>query len=159
MSSTCEEFKFRGWYDAAFRLSQETHQILFEFQQTRWASCSKSCSRSQVLRDFERDAQRVCWNSKSIWWVSRFSIECRKAKCFALLNSVIGSKFSHHFFNQSEVKPKPIMTHACTFSHALCWLCVITSSFDSFTGLSPSFVNGLSNYFGFGFTTLDWNSL
>ena len=21
-------------------------------------------------RDFERDAQRVCWNSKSIWWVS-----------------------------------------------------------------------------------------
>ena len=35
LSSTCEEFKFRGWYDAAFRLGQETHQILFEFQQTR----------------------------------------------------------------------------------------------------------------------------
>ena len=35
LSSTCEEFKFRGWYDAAFRLSQETHPILFEFQQTR----------------------------------------------------------------------------------------------------------------------------
>ena len=32
---TCEEFKFRGWYDAAFRLGQETHQILSEFQQTR----------------------------------------------------------------------------------------------------------------------------
>ena len=31
----CEEFKFRGWYDVAFRLDQETHQILFEFQQTR----------------------------------------------------------------------------------------------------------------------------
>ena len=43
----CEEFKFRGWYDAAFRLGQETHQILFEFQQTRWASRSKSRSRSQ----------------------------------------------------------------------------------------------------------------
>ena len=28
LSSTCEEFKFRGWYDAAFRLGQETHQIL-----------------------------------------------------------------------------------------------------------------------------------
>ena len=35
LSSTCEEFKFRGWYDAVFRLGQETHQILFEFQQTR----------------------------------------------------------------------------------------------------------------------------
>ena len=96
----CEEFKFRGWYDAAFRLGQETHQILFEFQQTRWASRSKSRSRSQDVsslafyrrripnrkvhelyaikncqswlreRDFERDAQRVCWNSKRIWWVS-----------------------------------------------------------------------------------------
>ena len=31
LSSTCEEFKFRGWYDAAFRLGQETHQIL-EFE-------------------------------------------------------------------------------------------------------------------------------
>ena len=30
-----EEFKFRGWFDAAFRLGQETHQILSEFQQTR----------------------------------------------------------------------------------------------------------------------------
>ena len=47
MSSTCEEFKFRGWYDAALRLGQETHQILFEFQQTRRASRSKSRSRSQ----------------------------------------------------------------------------------------------------------------
>ena len=41
-----EEFKFRGWYDAAFRLGQETHQILFELQ-TRWASRSKSRSWSQ----------------------------------------------------------------------------------------------------------------
>ena len=70
-----------------------------------------------------------------------------------------GSKFSRHFFNQSEVKPKPIVAHACTFSRALCRLCVITSSFDWFTGLSPSFLIGQSNYFGFGFTTLNWNSL
>ena len=34
LSYTCEEFQFRGWYDAAFRPGQETHQILFEFQQT-----------------------------------------------------------------------------------------------------------------------------
>ena len=74
---------------------------------------------------------------------------------FALLYSVIGSKFSRHFFNQSEEKPKPIMASACTFSRALCRLRVITSSFDWFTGLSPSFLIGQSNYFGFGFTTLD----
>ena len=71
-----------------------------------------------------------------------------------LLHSVIGLKFSRHFFNQSEVKPKPIVARACTFSRALCRLCVITSSFDRFTGLSPSFLIGQSNYFGFGFTTL-----
>ena len=67
-----------------------------------------------------------------------------------------GSKFSHHFFNQSEVKPNPIVAHACTFSSALCWLCVITSSFEWFTGFSLSFLIGQSNYFGFGFTTLYW---
>ena len=64
-------------------------------------------------------------------------------------------KFLRHFFNQSEVKPKPIVACACTFSRALCRLRVITWSFDWFTGLSPSFLIGQSNYFGFGFTTLD----
>ena len=76
-----------------------------------------------------------------------------------LLHSVIGSKFSRHFFNQSEVKPKPIVARACTFSRALCRLRVITSSFDWFTGLSPNFLIGQSNYFGFGFTTLNWKLL
>ena len=64
---------------------------------------------------------------------------------------MIGSKFSRHFFNQSEVKPKPIVARACTFSRALCRVRVITSSFDWFTGLSSSFLIGQSNYFGFGF--------
>ena len=67
---------------------------------------------------------------------------------------MVGSKFLSHFFNQSEVKPKPIVARACTFSRALCQLRVITSSFDWFTGLSPSFLIGQSNYFGFGFMTL-----
>ena len=49
---------------------------------------------------------------------------------FALLHSVIGLKFSRHFFNQSEVKPKPIVACACTFPRSLCRLHVITSSFD-----------------------------
>ena len=39
-----------------------------------------------------------------------------------LLYSVIGVKFSRHFFNQSEVKPKPIVPRVCTFSRALCRL-------------------------------------
>ena len=64
---------------------------------------------------------------------------------------MIGSKFQRHFFNQSEVKPKPIVAHACIFSRALCRIRVITSSFDWFTGLSPTFLIGQSNYFGFGF--------
>ena len=34
---------------------------------------------------------------------------------------------------------------------ALCRLRVITASFDWFTGLSPFFLIGRSNYFGFGF--------
>ena len=72
---------------------------------------------------------------------------------------MIGSKFLRHSFNQSEVKPKPAVARACTFSRALCRLRVITSSFDWFTGLSPSFLIGQSNHFGFGFTTLDLNSL
>ena len=59
LSSTCEEFKFRGWYDAAFRLGQETHQILFEFQQTRWASRSKSRSRSQDVSSLAFYRRRI----------------------------------------------------------------------------------------------------
>ena len=72
---------------------------------------------------------------------------------------MIGSKFSRHFFNQSEVKPKPIVAYVCTFSRALCRLRVITSSFDWFTGLSPSFLICQSNYFCFGFKTLIWKPL
>ena len=64
---------------------------------------------------------------------------------------MIGSKFSRHCFHQSEVKPKLIVARACTFSRALFRLRVITSSFDWFTGLSPSFLIGQRNYLGFGF--------
>ena len=60
---------------------------------------------------------------------------------------MIGSKFSRQFFNQSEVKPKPIVSSTCTFFCALCRLRVITSSLDWFTGLFPSFLIGQSNYF------------
>ena len=50
---------------------------------------------------------------------------------------------------------QPIVAHAYTFSRALCRLPVITSGFDWFAGLSQSFLIGKSNYFGFGFTTLN----
>ena len=55
-------------------------------------------------------------------WVSKIISELLG---FALLHSVIGSKFSRHFFSQSEVKPKPIVACAWTFSRALCRLRVI----------------------------------
>ena len=59
----------------------------------------------------------------------------------------------------SETKTNPSRLALAHFP-ALCVghkfrLRVITSTFDWFTGLSPSFLIGQSNYFGFGFTTLD----
>ena len=59
---------------------------------------------------------------------------------FASLRYTIGSKNSSHFFIQSEVKPKPIVTRSHAFSRALRQLHVTTSSFDWLTGLSVSFV-------------------
>jgi len=47
-----------------------------------------------------------------------------------LLRYVIGLKDSRHFFIQSEVKPKPIVTRSHAFSRALLQLHVITSNFD-----------------------------
>jgi len=75
-----------------------------------------------------------------------------------LLRYTIGLKNSRHFFNQSEVKPKPIVTRSHTFSRALRQLHVISSNFDWFTLLSVSFVIGQSDYFGFGFTALIENN-
>jgi len=72
-----------------------------------------------------------------------------------LLRYAIGLKNLRHFVVQSEVKPKPIATRSHAFPCALHQLHVITSSFDWFTGLSVSFKIGESNYFGFGFTTLN----
>ena len=39
---------------------------------------------------------------------------------YALLRLVIGLKNSRHFLNQSEVKPKPIVTCSRKFSRASC---------------------------------------
>ena len=69
-------------------------------------------------------------------WVSKSNFVLR------LLRYVIGLKDSRHFFIQSEVRPKPIVTRSHAFSRALRQLHVITSSFDWFTVLSVFFVIG-----------------
>ena len=87
--------------------------------------------------------------------IERFSFECLKAIGFTFCTPHDWlKKNSRHVFIQSEVKPKPIVTHSHAFSRVLRQLHVITSSFDWFTVLCVSSVIGYSNYFGFGFTTL-----
>lgn len=56
MSSTCKEIKFHGWNDAMFHLSQENHQILFEFQQNRWAlSSNTNGNLNAMLNEFSQN--------------------------------------------------------------------------------------------------------
>ena len=62
--------------------------------------------------------------------IERFSSECRKKMVLLQLRNMIGLKNSRHFFIQSEVKPKPIVTRSHSFSRALRQLHVISSSFD-----------------------------
>ena len=81
----------------------------------------------------------MCKNKNDL---ERFSFECRKVIGFALSTYMIGLKNSRHFFIQSEVQFKPIVTHSQAFSRALYQLPVITSSFDWFTVLSVLFVIG-----------------
>ena len=90
------------------------------------------------------------------YWVSKVISELH---WFCITSLSDWFKVLAPLFDQSEVNAKPIVARACSFSRALCRLRVITSSFNWFTGLSLSFLIGQSNYFGFGFTTLDWNSL
>ena len=74
--------------------------------------------------------------------LERFSIECRKVIGFAFAMLHDWLKKSRQFYIQSEVKPKPIVTHSHAFSRALRQLPVITSSFDWFTVLCASFLIG-----------------
>ena len=90
---------------------------------------------------------------------SGFHLSVEKWLVLRLLRYMIGLKNSRHFFIQSEVKQKPIATRSHAFSRALRQVHVITTSFDWFTVLSVSFVIGQSDYFGFGFTTLNWKPL
>ena len=66
---------------------------------------------------------------------------------FALLCSLIGSKNSRHFLNQSEAKLKPIANWSHAFSRAWRWLHVFASSSDWFFVLFASVVIGQSDYY------------
>ena len=72
---------------------------------------------------------------------------------------MIGSKFSRHFFNHSEVKPKPMLTRACKFFPRFVSATCKYSEFWLVYWIVFVLLIGQSNYFGFGFTTFDWNSL
>ena len=70
-------------------------------------------------------------------------------------------KESRQFFNQWEVKPKPIPIAPCTrdFSRASRELQVVARNCDWFIALSAPVVIGRSNCFGFGFSTVIWKPL
>ena len=110
-------------------------------------SCLRIRPQSSLMRKKE-----LFQSTKVVEW---FSIECRKIIGLISFRHKIGLKRVYHFFIQSEVKPKPIVTRSHTFSRALRQPHVITSSFDWFTVLSVFFVIGWSDYLGFGFTALN----
>ncbi len=90
--------------------------------------------------------------------LERYSLACEsnlRLLWFALQRLVISLKISRHFLTQTEVKPRPVVIGSRTLSRASCRLHAFASRFDWFTGLPVSFVIGQSNYFAFGFTTLN----
>ena len=65
----------------------------------------------------------------------------------------LAKKNPSHFVVQSDVKPKLIMTLTLIFPH-FSSATILASSSDWFVGLTVSFVIGLSDFLGFGFTRL-----
>ena len=72
--------------------------------------------------------------------------------CYSLR---LAKKISRQFLDQSEAKPKPMVTCLHAFSPRLAPVHVFDSSSDWFIGLFTTDVIGQSNYFGFGFTALN----
>ena len=66
----------------------------------------------------------------------------------------IGLENLRHFFIQSQVKLKPVVTCPHLFSRP-----TLNSNFDWFIAFSMAFVIGYSDYLGFGFSTLNRNVL
>ena len=74
----------------------------------------------------------ITYNTSYTIQLEQFSFKRQRVIGFALLRYNIGLKTSHHFFIQSEVKLKPIVTRSHTFSRALRQQHETTSSFDWF---------------------------
>ena len=73
---------------------------------------------------FHCNANEQSYREKG-YWVSKVIWNCFG---FASLRSVIGLKYSHDRLNQSDAKPKPILTWSHAFSRAWHQLCVFASS-------------------------------
>jgi len=78
---------------------------------------------------------------------------------FCIATLIDRLKNTLHFVIESDVKPKPIVTLSHSFSRAFSHLLIFASCFDWFSELSGCFVIGQSDYFGFGFSTLNWKLL
>ena len=89
-------------------------------------------------------------------WVSKVILDCIG---FALLRSVIGLENSRHPLNQSDAKLKPIATWSLAFSRAWDRLRVFTLSSYWFVVIFIFVMIGRCDYFGFGFSTLNWKLL
>ena len=89
-------------------------------------------------------------------WVSKVIRDCIG---FALLRSVIGLENSRHPLNQSDAKLKPIATWSLAFSRAWDRLRVFTLSSHWFVVIFIFVLIGRCDYFGFGFSTLNWKLL
>jgi len=75
---------------------------------------------------------------------------------FCIATLIDRLKNTLHLVIQPDVKPKPIVTLFHSFSRASSHLLIFASSFHWFTVLSGCFVIGQSDYFGSGFSTLNW---
>ena len=89
-------------------------------------------------------------------WVSKVIRDCIG---FALLRSVIGLENSRHPLNQSDAKLKPIATWSLAFSRAWDRLGVFTLIYHWFVVIFVFVLIGRCDYFGFGFSTLNWKLL
>ncbi len=114
---------------------------------------SPSKSNTLVLQDWSKSFE----NAISTWLAHIFTrlalVACLYFKLLLVhfVNLDLVFRKSRHFLDQSEVKPKPIVTRSRTFSRALNRLHVFALCFDWSTGLSVSFFIGQNDSFGFGF--------
>ena len=82
------------------------------------------------------------------------TVESNYVIAIATLSDWPWIKDSRQFFNQREVKPKPIAPRTRDFSCASSKLQVIAMNCDWFTALFVRVVIGRSNCFGLSFSTV-----